>query len=347
MQKKNNPKKELHVSKKKHNFIHTMLAILCFLMILVPGVYLVVSRVQLNKLNTESVTTYTQKKLSAQEIAQANQEKDEYNKKLLEGAFNSEITSNISPIEAKGDDTVLGVVYIPRLKETIPLYYGSKDTILAKGAGIMEKTSLPGGKGTNCVITAHRGTHNGQFFRYLNKLEQHDPVYIYMNKEVLKYEVGSYSIIKPHDARLLGVDPNRDQITLLTCTPYLINTERLLYFGDRVPIGEEEAERIIAMLESGKSDDSGAEKDKSLTETVKNTINKFGDNPIDYIIIATVFVLGINILFLLFGLYFLRKKMKEKDKIYTEEDIHFVRYEIRVEDKSNEKNTLKRFRKKK
>lgn len=133
----------------------------------------------------------------------------------------------------------IGYIDIPKINEKIPIYAGTKDTVLKKGAGHLEGTSLPiGGESTHTVITAHRGLPEAKLFTNLDKLTYEDIFYIHNVKEVLAYKVDQIKVVNPNEFEEVLVIENEDYATLLTCTPYMINTHRLLVRGYRVPYEE-------------------------------------------------------------------------------------------------------------
>lgn len=129
----------------------------------------------------------------------------------------------------------IGFVEVPKIKQKIPIYAGTSMDILDKGAGHLEGTSLPiGGPSTHTVITAHRGLSKAKFFRHLDKLEKGDIFYIHNIETVLAYEVDQILVVEPSDFDPVLVVPGQDYATLLTCTPYMINSKRLLVRGHRI-----------------------------------------------------------------------------------------------------------------
>lgn len=129
----------------------------------------------------------------------------------------------------------LGYVEIPKIDVNIPIYAGTSDEVLEKGIGHLEGTSLPiGGKSTHAVITGHRGLPKAKLFRNLNKLEVGDVFYIHNIETVLAYEVDQILTVEPHNFEPILVVEGEDYFTLLTCTPYMINSHRLLVRGHRI-----------------------------------------------------------------------------------------------------------------
>lgn len=129
----------------------------------------------------------------------------------------------------------IGFVEIPKIKERLPIYAGTSMEVLEKGAGHLEGTSLPiGGPSTHTVITAHRGLPKAKLFRHLDKMEKGDIFYIHNLETVLAYEVDQILVVEPWDFEPVLVTPGKDYATLLTCTPYMINSKRLLVRGHRI-----------------------------------------------------------------------------------------------------------------
>lgn len=140
----------------------------------------------------------------------------------------------------------IGHVKIPRLVLDLPIYAGTTEEILQKGVGHLEGTSLPvGGNNTHTVITAHRGLPTARLFTDLDKLQIGDKFYIYNIGETLAYQVDQILIIEPSEFDDLLVVPGHDYATLLTCTPYMINSHRLIVRGHRVPYVEAVEERAM------------------------------------------------------------------------------------------------------
>ena len=141
----------------------------------------------------------------------------------------------------------IGHVQIPAIDTDIPIYAGTAEEILQIGAGHLEGTSLPvGGNSTHAVITAHSGLPEARLFTDLDRLKIGDKFYIHNIKEILAYQVDQIEVIEPSDFSKLLIAPGHDYVTLLTCTPPMINTHRLLVRGHRVPYVPEVEERIIA-----------------------------------------------------------------------------------------------------
>ncbi|CUN11434.1 Sortase (surface protein transpeptidase) [Blautia hydrogenotrophica] len=138
-------------------------------------------------------------------------------------------------------DGVMGYLEIPRIDVELPIYHGTSEEVLEKGAGHLEATALPiGGKNRHPVISAHRGLPSAELFTRLDEMEIGDWFYLSVLDETLAYEVDKITVIEPEELEFLTPEENRDLLTLLTCTPYGVNTHRLLVRGTRVPYEETE-----------------------------------------------------------------------------------------------------------
>lgn len=128
----------------------------------------------------------------------------------------------------------MGYVEIPKIRKSIPIYAGTNEDVLKMGVGHMEFTSLPiGGIGTHCVLTAHSGIPEVVLFDNLHKMKKGDVFFVHNIKEVLAYEVDHIEVIPPTNFEPLKIQEGRDYCTLLTCTPRMINSHRLIVRGER------------------------------------------------------------------------------------------------------------------
>jgi len=133
-----------------------------------------------------------------------------------------------------GGDGVMGTVKIPKISVTLPIYHGTATETLEKGAGHLENTSLPiGGTGTHAVLSAHSGLPAAALFTDLTKLTEGDLFFLDVLDETLAYRVDQVKVVEPEDTSDLLIDANADYVTLVTCTPYGINSHRLLVRGVR------------------------------------------------------------------------------------------------------------------
>ena len=142
---------------------------------------------------------------------------------------------------------VIGYIDIPKIHCTLPIYHGTSDGVLQIAVGHNEGTSLPvGGESTHCVLSGHRGLPSARLFTDLDQMTVGDVFTINTLDEVLTYEVDQIHIVLPHEISELRIEPGQDLCTLLTCTPYGINTHRLLVRGHRIDTVKEHDIRVIA-----------------------------------------------------------------------------------------------------
>ena len=148
------------------------------------------------------------------------------------------------------DDEVMGIVEIPKIDVELPIYHTTDEEVLEIGAGHLEGSSLPvGGESTHAVISAHRGLPSATLFTDLDKLEAGDHFLLHILDDTLAYEVDQIHVVEPDETELLSVVEGEDLVTLLTCTPYGVNTQRLLVRGHRVTyVPEEVAEETSYSL---------------------------------------------------------------------------------------------------
>lgn len=186
---------------------------------------------------------------------------EEYNEALLPcvlpDSFALAESSGVDPVYMNtlniAGDEMMGSVEIPKINIKIPIYHTTEEEVLNKGAGHLEGSSLPvGGANTHAVISAHRGLPSASLFTDLDQLKEGDHFLLHVLDETLCYEVDKISVVKPEDTSALAVEDGQDLVTLLTCTPYGVNTERLLVRGHRVPYVEEEVKEEKTVL-SGSS----------------------------------------------------------------------------------------------
>lgn len=155
----------------------------------------------------------------------------------LTGAVNTASTDEEynSLLNIDGDG-MMGYITVPRLHETLPIYHGTAEKVLQIGIGHLEQTSLPvGGASTHAALSGHRGLPTAKLFTDLNLMKKGDKFYITILKDTYAYQVDKITTVLPTDAKQLAIEPGKDLVTLITCTPYAVNTHRLLVRGHRIP----------------------------------------------------------------------------------------------------------------
>lgn len=220
--------------------------------------YPMVSNILRDRKQDQILTEYNEEleNMPDEEIEEARRQAQAYNDSL---AATVVISDPFDPDNAKElgadyvqvlnleENGIMAYVEIPRIEVYEPVYHGTSDDVLAKGVGHLEATSLPiGGTGTHAVLSGHTGLPDAEIFTKLDSLQEGDLFLIHVLKETLAYEVDQIKVVEPSDTSDLHIDPEQDYVTLVTCTPYGINSHRLLVRGARVPYTpelEEEAER--------------------------------------------------------------------------------------------------------
>ena len=228
---------------KKHK--GTIIMLLFFFMGLMVLLYPSLSNFYNQKVQSNAVADYEKLLTDYNEDDCANilNEAIEYNNKLktLENPLltHSKIDNYEKILNVNGNG-MMGYLEIDKIKVELPIYHSTSSEVLSKSVGHLEGTSLPiGGTGTHSVLSAHRGLPSFKLFTDLDKLEIGDIFTITLLDQVLTYEVDHIIIVKPNETEELVINPNEDYVTLLTCTPYGINTHRLLVRGKRIDTEED------------------------------------------------------------------------------------------------------------
>ena len=176
-------------------------------------------------------------------------EAKEYNRQHLVNTFTDAFDENgnyvpgypYSKVLDPDGDGLMGSIEIPKINVKLAIYHGLGSEILEKGAGHMEGTSLPiGGKSTHAVLAAHRGLPSAKLFTDLDQLESGDKFYLHILGKTLAYKVDQIKTVLPSETDALDIVKGEDHVTLLTCTPYGVNTHRLLVRGIRTKYTEPE-----------------------------------------------------------------------------------------------------------
>ena len=234
------------MSKRKNTII-----IICFILVILLGAgaaaYPLIASI--NNEHTQSLvqTEYEEKlqQLDTSEIDAALAAAREYNKTISTVQIEDvdKIKADLPPYEDLlnlANNGIMGYIMIPAINIDLPIYHGTTGAAMEKGAGHMEGTSLPvGGIGTHAVISSHSGMASAKLFTDLDKLKLGDMFFITVCNQKLAYEVDNIAVVEPTDIDLIRIDTQQDYVTLLTCTPYGVNTHRLLVRGHRVEMAEE------------------------------------------------------------------------------------------------------------
>ena len=178
--------------------------------------------------------------------------------RLLAEAYNRALSGGLAESEGAQYDHILdfgngvmGYLEIPKIDVELSIYHGVSDTVLQKGVGHVPTSALPiGGAGSHCVLTGHTGLPTAELFTDLTELAVGDRFYLHVLDQVLAYEVDQITVVLPYEVDTLGPVRGRDYCTLVTCTPYGINSHRLLVRGERVPtVSEANLSQEIAQSE--------------------------------------------------------------------------------------------------
>jgi sortase A len=174
----------------------------------------------------------------------------QYNEALAERGYTNFVLSEAEQAEYESllnVDEVMGYIEIPSIRCVLPIYHGTSEEVLAAGIGHVEGSSLPvGGESTHCVLSGHRGLPSSKLFTDLDQLVVGDRFVLQILDETLTYEVDQIRIVEPDDIEELAIVPGKDYCTLVTCTPYGINTQRLLVRGHRVENDDSDSVRVTA-----------------------------------------------------------------------------------------------------
>ena len=239
--------------KKKGNFLNILL-VLVFLVGLSLLLYPSVSDYWNSFHQTRAIATY------AEEVATLDKEQydelwaaaQQYNRSLTErgNAYvlseeQKEAYEELLDVSGLG---VMGYIEIPEIDVSLPVYHGTEESVLQIAVGHLDWSSLPvGGESTHCVLSGHRGLPSAKLFTNLDKLTEGDIFLLRVLDEVLTYEVDQILIVEPQETGALRIEEGKDYCTLVTCTPYGINTHRLLVRGHRIDnIEEAKTVRVTA-----------------------------------------------------------------------------------------------------
>lgn len=204
--------------------------------------YPVISNYLTEKNQSKVIDIYNEKisKESAEEIEKELYRAENYNEELIETSvydpFNAENETNTSSnyMYILNIDGVMGYINIPKISVNAPIYHGTSDEAMKKGIGHIESTSLPvGGSSTHTVLTGHRGLPSAELFTRLDEITKGDYFFITVLNRRLAYKVYDIQTVLPVEMESLQIEKEKDLATLVTCTPYGVNTHRLLIHGER------------------------------------------------------------------------------------------------------------------
>lgn len=222
----------------------TLAILLVFLIGLLIMLYPFISNFR-NRMRTENligVYNGDVDKTSQQKLAEAYRKARTYNRNHTVNTI-VDIFNQDSPIRDEymsllnlSGNGMMGYIEIPEIHQRLAIYHGTGDEVLQKGCGHIAGTSLPvGGKSTHSVLAAHRGLPSAKLFTDIDRLKEGDEFYVFVLNHTLAYKVDQIKTVKPDNLDDLQIVKGKDYVTLFTCTPYAVNTHRLLVRGHRVP----------------------------------------------------------------------------------------------------------------
>lgn len=234
---------------------NTIIMLLFFFIGLLILLYPAISNYHNEKIGSKAIADYEEilSKYNKEDYSEIFYKAYEYNnkiKKLNSPLISHKTIKGYENLLNINNDGMIGYITIDKIKVELPIYHGTSEEVLSKSVGHLEGSSLPvGGIGTHSVLSAHRGLPSSKLFTDLDKLEIGDIFTINILNQMLTYEIDKITIVKPNEIEGLKIEEGKDYITLLTCTPYGINTHRLLVRGTRI---ENAKEKIYITTEAFK-----------------------------------------------------------------------------------------------
>lgn len=239
-------------SEKKGKKFRNLLFWAGFLICIFP----VISNIVERQRQADAVATYrqTMEKEDEKEIEEKWRQANEYNEMLFQAkggiVEETEEKKYEELLNIHGTD-IMGSLEIPKIQVELPIYHGTEDEVLSNGIGHLEGTSLPiGGENTHSVLTGHRGLPSSKLLVRLDEMKIGDLFFIHTYKEVMAYKVEEIMVVKPEDTAWMEIKGEKDLVSLVTCTPFGINSHRLIVTGHRVDYKEKEYIKIKPQLPS-------------------------------------------------------------------------------------------------
>lgn len=233
-------------SEKKGKKFRNLLFWAGFLICIFP----VISNIVERQRQADAVATYrqTMEKEDEKEIEEKWRQANEYNEMLFQAkggiVEETEEKKYEELLNIHGTD-IMGSLEIPKIQVELPIYHGTEDGVLSNGIGHLEGTSLPiGGENTHSVLTGHRGLPSSKLLVRLDEMKIGDLFFIHTYKEVMAYKVEEIMVVKPEDTAWMEIKGEKDLVSLVTCTPFGINSHRLIVTGHRVDYKEKEYIKI-------------------------------------------------------------------------------------------------------
>ena len=237
--------------------LHVWLPGILVLAGLIIAAYPFISNYLYERRQQDIITSYETHQKTDTEKNEELENAKEYNKSLaaanvtVTDPFDPEGLSDFSRREYEtllnvNEEGMMGYLEIPVIDVRLGIYHGTGEKVLKNGVGHLKNTSLPiGGEGTHAVLSAHAGLQEKKLFTDLELMKEGDVFYIHVFGETLAYETDRITVIEPHNTEALRIQEGKDYVTLVTCTPYGINSHRLLVRGKRIPFVEKETDKEI------------------------------------------------------------------------------------------------------
>ena len=237
--------------------LHVWLPGILVLAGLIIAAYPFISNYLYEQRQQDVITSYETHQKTDTEKNEELENAKEYNKSLA--AANVTVTDPFDPEGLSGfsrreyetllnvnEEGMMGYLEIPVIDVRLGIYHGTGEKVLKNGVGHLKNTSLPiGGEGTHAVLSAHAGLPEKKLFTDLELMKEEDVFYLHVFGETLAYATDRITVIEPHNTEALRIQEGKDYVTLVTCTPYGINSHRLLVRGKRIPFVEKEADKEI------------------------------------------------------------------------------------------------------
>ena len=234
--------------------VYDKIVILCAVGIFIMTGYIKVSSSITKTMQNNTIKTYTSAINSSTQVdyQELYDEALQYNSILYQTkgmtVGNSAQTlsdENYNKLLNLNNDGIMGTIEIPKINVNLPIYHGTEDEVLEVGIGHLQESSLPvGGENSRAVLTGHRGLPNSKLFTRIDELVKGDFFFIKVFDKTLAYQVTDIEVILPEELDALNIIPEKDLVSLVTCTPYAINTHRLIVTGERVEYSEQDKETI-------------------------------------------------------------------------------------------------------
>ncbi len=218
-------------------YMSTIIVVIIFLCGLSLFLYPVASNLYNEYLNKQLIGEYQDafSEIQPEQYGQAMMEARAYNQNRNDPEKLEELGLTYETVLNVAQNGIMGYIEIPKISVSLVIYHSVEEDVLQNGIGHVEETSLPiGGENTHCVLAGHTGLPSAKLLTNIDHLKVGDSFYIHVLDEVLEYQVDDVSVVEPHEVSRLNVISGKDCVTLVTCTPYGVNSHRLLVRGVRV-----------------------------------------------------------------------------------------------------------------